>query len=179
MTDIEKRLAHLLDLEDIRAVLRRYTRGLDRHDIAMIESAFWPDAQVNYLDTFSGDRDAFVAWGNAHHEAGYVVHQHHITNVNADIDGDEAHVESYVLYFLRTKEDRQNVGSGRYIDRFERRDGEWRIALREFLPEMYLSASVGPRRPLPDPPGLSRWDRDDISYRRPLPRRGPVGTDRG
>jgi len=168
MTDLNERLRHLLDLEDIRACLRRYTRGLDRHDVEMISSAFWPDAQVNYLDAFSGARDAFVAWGNAHHEAGYVVHQHHITNVNADIDGETAHVESYVLYFLRTKDDQQNVGSGRYIDKFERRDGDWRIVLREFLPEMYLSLPVGPRRTVSDPPGRGRWDRDDISYRRPL-----------
>jgi hypothetical protein len=171
MSDLNARMQKLLELEDIRGCLRRYTRGLDRHDSEMIASAFWGDCQVNYLDVFSGGRDEFVAWGNAHHEASYVTHQHHITNVNADVDGDVAHVESYVLYFLRGKDDRQNVGSGRYIDRMERRDGEWRIMLREFLPEMHFSVPVGARRVLNDPPGQGRWSRDDISYRRPLPRR--------
>lgn len=167
----EERLQRLLDRDDIREVLQRYTRGLDRHDDEVIASAFWPDAEISYLTEYSGPTDAFVLWGNSHHEAHYTVHQHHITNVNIDLDGDVAHVSAYVIYMLRTKEGQQNVGSGRYIDRFERRNDEWRIAVREFLPEMRLAVPVGPPRTLPVPPGNSRWDRQDLSYLRPLGRR--------
>ncbi|MCW2351675.1 MULTISPECIES: nuclear transport factor 2 family protein [Sphingobium] len=174
--DLQTRLERLLDMEDIREVLRRYTRGLDRHDDAVIASAFWPDAEINYLDDFSGPTDAFVDWGNQRHEERYVCHQHHITNVNIDLDGDRAHVSSYVIYMLRQKQDLQNIGSGRYIDQFERRNGEWRIALREFLPEMGVTVPTGPRRELASPPGNGRWDRDDISYRRPLMRRDSSGS---
>ena len=173
-TALQARLERLLDMEDIREVLRRYTRGLDRHDDAVIASAFWPDAQINYLDDFSGPTDAFVTWGNERHEERYVVHQHHITNVNIDLDGDLAHVSSYVIYMLRQKADMQNIGSGRYIDQFERRNGEWRIALREFLPEMGVTVPVGPRRTLSTPPGNGRWGKDDIAYQRPLQRRAPA-----
>jgi hypothetical protein len=173
---MESRLQELLDKEDIREVLRRYTRGLDRHDGDVIASAFWPDAEVNYLNDFSGPTDAFVEWGNRHHEQTYVVHQHHITNVNIDLADDVAHVSSYVIYMLRTKDDQMNVGSGRYIDRFERRGDEWRISVREFLPEMRFVAPAGARRELPNPPGNSRWDRQDLSYRRPLERRDRSGA---
>lgn len=168
--DLQARLERLLDMEDIREVLRRYTRGLDRHDDEVIASAFWPDAEINYLNDFSGPTSEFVDWGNRRHEDRYVVHQHHITNVNIELDGDVAHVVSYVIYILRQKADLQNLGSGRYIDQFQRRDGEWRIAIREFLPEMGITVPVDPRRELPTPPGNGRWDKEDISYR-PLQRR--------
>jgi hypothetical protein len=167
----DARIDHLLTTEDIREVLRRYTRGLDRHDDALMASAFWPDAEINYLDNFNGPTDAFVEWGNKWHEDRYLEHQHHITNVNIDLDGDQAHVVSYVIFILRQKDNLQAFGSGRYIDQFERRAGEWRIAVREFLPEMRIAVPVNPRRELPSPPGNGRWDKGDISYQKPLLRR--------
>jgi len=173
ITDLDGRLQRLLDMEDIREVMRRYTRGLDRHDEEVMASAFWADAEINYLNDFSGNTAEFVAWGNRWHDDRYVVHQHHITNVNITLDGDSAHVVSYVIYMLRQIDDQQSIGSGRYIDQFERRDGEWRISVREFLPEMRIVAPVGPRRELPNPPGNGRWDKSDISYRQPLERRRP------
>ncbi|CAN5563016.1 hypothetical protein BH09PSE4_BH09PSE4_18880 [soil metagenome] len=169
--DREARLERLLNMEDIREVLRRYTRGLDRHDEELMASAFWPDAEINYLDNYNGPTEGFIAWGNGWHEDRYVCHQHHITNVNIDLQGDEAHVVSYVIYILRMKGDLQSIGSGRYIDQFQRRDGEWRISVREFLPEMRIEVPVPPRRDLPNPPGLGRWDTQDISYQSPLLRR--------
>ena len=66
--------------------------------------------------------------------AGFAAHQHHITGQTIDIEGDSAHVESYVVYFLvprdrsvdtvgpatlgkaNTKE-KTRMGSGRYIER--------------------------------------------------------------
>ena len=129
-------------------------------------------ADINYLDNFNGPTDAFVTWGNQWHEDRYIEHQHHITNVNIDLDDEEAHVVSYVIFILRQKDNNQAFGSGRYVDQFEKRGGEWRIAVREFLPEMRISVPVAPRRELPVPPGNGRWDKQDISYEKPLrPRR--------
>lgn len=166
-------LKELIDRQAIIDCLRRYARGLDRHDVELESSAFWPDAQVNY-GPFSAQRDEFVIHGNEGHEDRYDVHQHHITTQSVDIDGDTAHAETYVIYMLRTKVARgpigniQHVGSGRYIDVLERREGEWRIVLREFLPEMRFAVSSSQLAERPDPPGPSRWDRNDISYKRPL-----------
>jgi ketosteroid isomerase-like protein len=167
----DARIDRLLEMEDIREVLRRYTRGLDRHDEDIIASAFWPDAEINYLDVFNGPTADFVAWGNAWHEDKYIEHQHHITNVNIELDGDQAHVVSYVIFILRQKDNLQAFGSGRYFDQFEKRDGEWRIAVREFLPEMRIAVPVAPRKELPNPPGNGRWDKGDLYYQRPLLRR--------
>jgi hypothetical protein len=118
---------------------------------------------------FSGPRDDFVEWANEL-ESQAEFHQHHLTTQTVDIDGDVAHVESYCLYIVRTHEKLERLGAGRYIDVLERRDGEWRIVLREFLAEMGNSGTPSAliERPWTE---KGRWDREDLSYRRPLPRR--------
>jgi ketosteroid isomerase-like protein len=162
-------LAYLWDRLQISDCLVRYLRGLDRHDAELIASAFWPDAQVNYGVLFSGPRDDFVDWANEL-ESQNAYHQHHVTTQTVDLDGDVAHVESYVLYIVRTHDDSERLGAGRYIDVFERRAGEWRIALREFLAEI---GNTGVPSALVARPWTDRgtWDRTDLSYRRPLTRR--------
>lgn len=67
-----------------------------------------------------------MQWGNALHEADFLAHTHNITTHNCEIDGDEAHTESYVIFVLRRKDERTVlVGGGRYLDRLEKRDGDW------------------------------------------------------
>jgi hypothetical protein len=165
----ESRLGYLLDRLDISDCVVRYARGLDRHDAVLIASAFWPDAQVNYGTRFSGPRDEFVEWANEL-EALNEYHTHLLGSQSVDLDGDVAHVETYVWYIVRTREGLERLGAGRYIDVLERRSGEWRIALREFLSEMGSAGS--PSLVATNPwTGRGRWDRDDLSYTRPLPRR--------
>jgi SnoaL-like domain len=165
----EDRLAYALDRLDIYDCLVRYARGLDRHDSDLIASAFWPDAQVNYGTSFSGPRDEFVDWANEL-ESQNEYHAHHISTQTVDLDGDVAHVETYVLYIVRTREHVERLGSGRYLDVLERRGTEWRIRLREFLAEMGNAGS--PSLVFDNPwTARGRWDRTDPSYLRPLPRR--------
>jgi hypothetical protein len=168
VTDVDQ-VQYLLDRLHISDCIVRYVRGLDRHDAELIASAFWPDAQVNYGTLFSGLRDEFVEWANEL-ESQNAFHQHHLTTQTVDFDGDVAHVETYVLYIVRTHEKMERLGAGRYLDVVERRNGEWRIVLREFLAEM---GNSGTPSALVDRPWTDQgtWDRTDLSYVRPLPRR--------
>ena len=63
------------------------------------------------------------------------------------------------------------VISGRYIDRLEKRDGEWRIAIRRSTVELVFTADASPLQSDLDKqqgyPGGTR-DRRDLSYVRPL-----------
>ena len=57
------------------------------------------------------------------------VGSHHFGNDEGSPEpsGDTAHAESYVLMVLRHKDGAMvTVAGGRYIDRLERRGGEWR-----------------------------------------------------
>ena len=189
------RYGAMLARMEIAELMWRYCRGIDRHDNEILEALFWPDCEINYTNLFSGDRASFLAWANPHHEALYINHQHHVTSQIIDIDGDTAHGEHYCLVFLQRVDGSILVSSGRYLQQFERRNGEWRIGVREFMPEisaamtgskarltttpeslvkMYeqvgVEVSAGGWAPFP-PSGPSRWDRNDLAYRRPLGRR--------
>ena len=166
----EAKLQHLLDRLEIQDVVNRYARGLDRHDDDVLRSVFHEDAIDNHGPWVSG-REEFVAWANGPCHAHTRAHMHHISTHNVEIDGDTAHAESYILGVLTRKGDGEvsDIAGGRYIDRLERRDGEWRIAARKVMVEWCCvvdgaGALFGPQNGFPAP----RWDREDISYDRPL-----------
>jgi hypothetical protein len=163
--------AGLRRLEDRQAILDcviRAARGLDRHDADILHSAYHPDAVVN-IGPFVGSIREFAAWSHTGHSELYGGHTHNITNHSAEIAGDTAHAESYVLMVLRHKDGQTvTVAGGRYIDRLERRNGEWRISLRRLAADWRFKADGSVWNA--DRPGIpyGTWDRSDISYQRPL-----------
>jgi hypothetical protein len=87
-------------------------------------------------------------------------------------NGDTAHTESYYPFVGRNRDDSHWIAGGRYIDRLERRNGEWRIALRTNVIEW---SGMLPTTPIPfaDVPdihgnGAPSRSKDDPSYQRPL-----------
>jgi hypothetical protein len=152
-------------------------RGFDRNDVELMRSAFWPDVQINYGKQ-SNTFDEFVVTHLNQHTATLKAWGHLLTNETVDLAGDVAHVETYVTRLSSSKSDsRSMIISGRYVDRVERRNGEWRIALREFVPHFFtetntaLDAYIKESSWSPSACGMGTWDRRDPSYRRPLDRR--------
>jgi hypothetical protein len=62
---------------------------------------------------------------------------HFLGNVSIELDGDRAHCETYAIAFHRRRspagEQKDDVWGVRYLDEFERRNGEWRIAHRRLI----------------------------------------------
>jgi hypothetical protein len=132
-----------MTLEDIAArleiadVLHRYCRGVDRGDMALLKSVYHPDARDDH-GSFKGSGHAFAEYLVPNMDAVPHVGQHHITNILIFLDGDVAAVESYFLAFhpqcdAQTGAPTHVHVGGRYLDRFERRDGAWKIARREVV----------------------------------------------
>jgi hypothetical protein len=125
--------AQVSDLEEIRALGLRYCRGIDRLDAELVRSAYWPDATDDH-GSFKGNAWEFAAYAVERLGAAYLTTQHAVTNHSIELDGDVAHGELYNVS-THLREDAQGVRHvdtwyGRYLDRYERRDGEWRIADR-------------------------------------------------
>jgi len=131
-------MAELADREAIRECLYRYSRGVDRLDADMIRSAYWPDAVDQHLE-FKGNAEEFIAW--AFPIMGSMDQtMHMIGNVLMNFHGNSADVESYFYGYHRVTIEgvKQDViGSGRYIDRFEKRDDEWRVAERLVMTDWF------------------------------------------
>lgn len=168
-TEATKReLNALADRQEIFRIVNTYTRGVDRHDVEIMQSVFHPDAIDNHGD-FLGNVSDFIEWVNTGHSAACEGHAHNITSHTCEIDGDTAHAESYVIVILRPKDGEPvRISGGRYLDRLERRDGEWRIALRRVVMEWRARLDGGPwingKRGYP----VGIWGRDDMSFQRPL-----------
>lgn len=160
-------LQRLLDKEAIREASLRYTRGIDRHDDDLMASAYHPGATDDHGE-YIGDAAGFIPYAHRVHSTNWNIHQHFIMNQTIDLDGDAAHVETYFLACLRRKTGPIDLVGGRYVDRFEKRDGRWAVAERACLIE--FSGEL-PAAQMAVPPDLflhGTWDKTDISYQRPL-----------
>jgi hypothetical protein len=178
-----KKLDALLDKADIMECLTRFSRGMDRFDRELYLSAFHADAEMA-AGPYVGDVAGCYDWAVPMHDAGQIVTHHSLLNNTTEIDGDTAHSETYYLFVGRNRDESLWMAGGRYIDRFERRAGEWKIALRTNVIEW---GCLPPPLPLPfgDVPdialnGVSSRSKDDPSYQRPLiNRRAPSNPAQG
>jgi len=185
--ELESRFAELradvqeiADYRDIFDNEHEYARGLDRHDNALIGSVFWPDARASYGSLV--DMDGFAEWANEGHSRS-AAHQHFVTGLTLDFDGDTAHEEGYIYFSSDMPRDSSldyvgvptpgravagsltTFGTGRYVNRYERRDGEWRMIVHEYVHDISLPLETVD---LCATACLGRWDTSDISYLRPL-----------
>ena len=130
------RLQELLDRRDIEDVVLRYCRGIDRRDRDLVRACYHPDA-IDDHGSFRGTVGEFIEWvfrllGR------YSQTMHFVGNVLVDLEGDVAAAETYGIAFHRSDEDKPqlNLMTGfRYLDRFEKRAGTWRIATRTAVTE--------------------------------------------
>lgn len=136
---VEQQLRTLLDKEQIRDVLYRYARGVDRKDLELLKSCYHEDA-IDAHWSFIGNGRDFAREILEPHQMGQVpVFKHFITNVLIELDGDRAFCESSYLFSqtisLTRRRQAALTSEGRYLDIFERRAGEWRILRRLLVPE--------------------------------------------
>lgn len=169
--DRERRLDELLDKQEITECLVRFSRGMDRFDRDVFMSAFHPDAEMA-AGPFVGSVADCWDWAVPMHEAYQIATHHSLLNTTIELNGDVAHSECYYMFVARNRDESVWLAGGRYIDRFERRDSVWKIALRTNAIEW---ACNPPAMPLPfaDVPdvygnGAPARDSSDPSYRRPL-----------
>lgn len=158
----------LLAAEAIRDLQRRYCRGVDRLDWAMVRSVFHDDADLDYGFMRDGP-DRFVAMAREGLPT-YSGTTHFIGNqlVELDPDGQSAWAEHYVTAWHRcpaddTGPERDFICWFRYADRNERRGGVWRIARRVLLVDRWRVDPVGDAG---DGPTTRRGSRgpEDLSY---------------
>ncbi|WP_033321570.1 nuclear transport factor 2 family protein [Streptomyces yerevanensis] len=170
---------YLKDRIEILDCIARHARGCDRHDTDLVTSAYHPDGTDEHGSTINSG-PAYAGWANQVHAATSRVHTHNITTHSCDIDGDTAHCESYVIVILLGTDDRTaQFISGRYLDRLERRDGHWRIAVRRSTVEVMFTADASVLRSTAfrDQGYLKGTrDLDDLSYARPLLPDAPAPT---
>jgi len=128
-------LAALLDEREIERVILRYCRGIDRMDRALVRSCYHDDAR-DVHGSFDGGVDAFLdfcfrllaRYSSTMHFVG-----NRLVELSPSRPRERARAETYGIAFHRGDPaipERNLVTGFRYVDRFEHRAGEWRIAQR-------------------------------------------------
>ena len=168
---LRTKVQDLVDRAEIVDCLNRYARGMDRHDREMVRSAYHEDA-IDVHGSQAFDVEDFIDWAFAYHDP-QLHHQHYVSNVTIEVQGDTAHSECYYLFVARyaDRETPLTVAGGRYVDRFEHKGGRWAISTRVCTAEW----RTAPESKLPDrgrpqivPDVDVSHDRTDVSYVRPL-----------
>jgi hypothetical protein len=162
---MDQDLQRLLDERAIERRLVDYCRGVDRGDAPLVASVYHPDGTDDH-GSFQGRGADFAQYVTRRLER-YDATMHTIANTTIDFTGrDTANVECHVCARQRRSDDDGVVletFGGRYVDRFERRNGDWRIAHRVLVHEWDKVERVE----LAFPPGRYREGvrgRSDPSY---------------
>lgn len=172
----------LADRAQIQDVLYQSCRAIDRLDLNAIRRAFHPGA-VDKHGMYNGDVEGFIKWLDDRHKP-IIFSAHSISNMLIEFAGpDIAIVETYVQGLQRYAADasaslKQLSGSAqgkggaeidmtvfcRYVDRFERRGGEWRIQERAVVFDSLRMSEV----PADAPKMSNEWilgeRRDRVDY---------------
>jgi hypothetical protein len=165
-------MREFMDRQSILDCITNCARGIDRLDRTLVLSAYHPDG-IDDHGIFVGTAAEFFDWLSSMFDAETSTQFHYITNHRCEIHGDEAHAETYYVNVTTTVDVNTIIlAGGRYIDRFERRSGQWKIALRYCLIEWTTNAAstAHPFANLPEAytNGVPSRGKVDPSYRRPL-----------
>jgi ketosteroid isomerase-like protein len=144
----EARLLRLADKQEIHDVLLRWCRGIDRGDEALMASCYHADAIDEHGSTnYTGETAAHGYISK--HKRVFKRHMHLTLNalIEVDADGERATSESYFVASLvpnQSGPEALMLAGGRYLDRLERRGGDWRIAHRHMIMEWLTKADQVP-----------------------------------
>jgi hypothetical protein len=113
----------------LQQVASQFCRGVDRRDREIIEGAYWPDAYDDH-GLYHGDPSGFAKWvTELCAQMGFM--QHTISNIHIlGVKDDVAASETYYHMRCIGIDGELAHAFGRYLDKWEHRGGQWRIANR-------------------------------------------------
>ena len=171
LEQLERQQRELSDRQAIQDCVTAFARGLDRLDVDLIREVFHPDAMDDHGIIVAGPAQ-LAEWAVDIHRREATGSLHFTGTHSCELDGDTAHAETYWLGTLKDNAGRFNFAAGRWLDRLERHDGQWKIMVRICVPEWAgrpqmesapeISYELQAQSPQP------ARDRTDLSYDRPL-----------
>lgn len=171
LTQLRRDVQYLMDRAAILDCIGRLARGCDRHDVELVTSAYHSDGWDVHGNAVNPGPE-YGDWVNAMHDSISQSHTHNITTHTCEIDGDTAHAESYVLVCLLDRDGASTtIIGGRYIDRLERRDGAWRIAVRRCTTDWTIAGDAAllvSKRFKAHEYAKGVQDKSDLSYQLPV-----------
>lgn len=160
-------IAEIAARTEIRDVLERYCRGIDRLDADLVNSVYWDEA-IDDHGIYKGPGKDFAAFVIPMLRDNFAGTMHALNQSLIVLDGSRANVETYFCaYHWRGNHGSQGIEivGGRYVDVLEQRNGEWRIRDRVVIIEWARNdKNIEPSSFPLDVFVPGRRDRQDIAY---------------
>lgn len=143
------RLNDLLDREAIRETLYAIASGVDRFDPQILGASIWDDAVLDMGGgkTIAGKDFITALKTPATPPKGRM---HVVTNIRIKINFDAAVTESFIISCQQlASPDGEciRLRAGRYLDRFKKRSGEWKLSARTLVDEWAREDAVNAAPP--------------------------------
>ncbi len=165
---MSEELQALLDKQAILELSYRYSRACDRLDKAALAAVYWPDGTDDH-GIFKGSAPEYVDWVISFLKSWVATH-HDNTNSLIDLHGETATGEVHWTGYYQLEIDgvsNDTLAVGRYIDRYEKRSGEWRILHRTCVSDWSRTAQTSnDLRNNPDQSLVGKRGQDDLVYQR-------------
>ncbi|KEI72820.1 nuclear transport factor 2 family protein [Endozoicomonas elysicola] len=168
--DLNDQLRALLDKESIRELVQAYCNAADRHDHEKMRSLYHEDAIDDHGAFFHGAAMDFIDKLPDIQATMRILH-HNVTTHNIKLDGHKAEGEVYVLAFHQAEGGQglfDVLIGGRYLDKYEKRDGVWKFSHRAVLADwvnIQEQTVVKLEHPFIAGSNIGRPGLDDPSYR--------------
>jgi hypothetical protein len=152
----QEQLQELYDKQSLHDNLMRYCRGVDRMDVELIKSTYWPDSTDDHGGFVGGGHEwaeAALKWRDANYSV-----NHHVSNVLSEVNGNRAKRESMFICVVNFKTPAVTMfQAGRYRDLCEKRDSEWKILRRVCVWDWCEQRVMEPGWDLVNVPKVSNW----------------------
>jgi hypothetical protein len=154
LTEIQ--MQELWDKQALHENMFTYCRGIDRMDLDLMKSTYWPDGTDDH-GRFVGPNHEWCEVGIKSREA-LVSCNHHCSNVLIELNGDQAKRETMFIVVTTYKDHgRAMFLGGRYRDLCEKRDGEWKVLHRTCVWDWNRQSDSATGWGLMQAPQLSNW----------------------
>lgn len=134
VTELDNRLDRIESRFAMHALVSDYCHGFDKRDWERFAAIWWPDATWDIgppFGTFQGIEEIADVTKDILWDA-WLASSHFTTNLVITFDGRDAANGLCDVDCIGTTSDKQaQTVSASYFDRFERREGIWKIAIRK------------------------------------------------
>jgi SnoaL-like protein len=167
---MDPRVQEMLDEHQLSRLVHAYCRAVDRGDLELVRSLYHRDAVDSHGAFSGGSVDEFVAMLDAARPHLRSM-QHHVTTVNFAVSGTVAEGEVYTIAthtLISGARDVDVTVGGRYLDKYEKRDGVWGFVERSIVTDWARVDDPSPVQfghPLTRDTPRGTPDTDDPSHR--------------
>lgn len=142
----ESGLRALLVKERLHELEMAYCRAVDRRDADLLRSIFFDDAIEEHGEMYRGSAVAFVDWVFKEFLPRYELTAHYVLNEWYRVDGLKAEGETHRLSYHRERDTEgcatEAIAACRTFNRYECRNGVWKIAYRGVVRDWVTKHSV-------------------------------------